>query len=243
MLPRKREVLIFSVFKFPGLAAKRTQRHPPGPPWYTPAVTELPADTAHADADEGTLLARLRAGDDQAFEQMVRTNTGRLLAVARRLLPSEEDARDVVQEAFLSAFRNLARFEGGSKLSTWLHRIVVNAALMRLRTRRRKPEESLDALLPSFLEDGHHAEKMSSWAEPADRALERSEIRALVRQYVDQLPETYRTVLVLRDIEGMETEDVAAALGVTTNAVKMRLHRGRQALRTLLMPVFRKEAS
>lgn len=203
----------------------------------------MPADAAQADTDEGKLLERLRAGEEAAFEQLVRANTGRLLAVARRLLPTEEDARDVVQEAFLSAFRNLPRFEGGSKLSTWLHRIVVNAALMRLRTRRRKPEESLDALLPAFLEDGHHAEKVSEWAEPADRALERTEIKQLVRQYVEQLPETYRTVLLLRDIEGMEIDEVAAALGVTSNAVKMRLHRGRQALRTLLAPVFGRKAS
>lgn len=193
------------------------------------------------DVDEATLLERLRAGEEAAFEMLVRANTGRLLAVARRLLPTEEDARDVVQEAFLSAFRSLPGFAGGSKLSTWLHRIVVNAALMRLRTRRRRPEESLDTLLPAFLVDGHHAESFSGWSEPADRALERTEIRELVRGQIERLPETYRTVLVLRDIEGMETEDVAAALGLTPNAVKMRLHRGRQALRTLLAPIFKRE--
>lgn len=198
-------------------------------------------DAAAVDAEETALLERLRAGDEVAFEGFVRTNTGRLLAVARRLVPTEEDARDVVQEAFLSAFRSLPRFEGGSKLSTWLHRIVVNAALMRLRTRRRRPEESLDALLPSFLEDGHHTERYAGWPEAADKALERAEVRALVREQVNQLPETYRTVLLLRDIEGMETEDVAAALGLTPNAVKMRLHRGRQALRTLLVPIFKRE--
>jgi RNA polymerase sigma-70 factor, ECF subfamily len=204
-------------------------------------VSDLHTDAVEPDTDESTLLERLRAGDEGAYEELVRTNTGRMLAVARRLLPSEEDARDVVQEAFLSAFRSLPKFAGGSRLSTWLHRIVVNAALMRLRTRRRKPEESLDALLPAFLEDGHHAESFSGWSEPADRALERSEIKQLVRAQVERLPETYRTVLLLRDIEGMEIDDVAAALGLTSNAVKMRLHRGRQALRTLLAPIFRGE--
>lgn len=204
-------------------------------------MSDVRTDAVQSDADEAAFLERLRAGDEAAYEDLVRANTGRLLAVARRLLPTEEDARDVVQEAFLSAFRSLPRFEGGSKLSTWLHRIVVNAALMRLRTKRRRPEESLDALLPSFLEDGHHAESFSGWSEPADRALERSEVRELVRAQVERLPETYRTVLMLRDIEGMETEDVAAALGLTPNAVKMRLHRGRQALRTLLAPIFKRE--
>jgi RNA polymerase sigma-70 factor (ECF subfamily) len=204
-------------------------------------VSELRTDAVQGAADETALLERLRAGDEAAYEELVRANTGRLLAVARRLLPTEEDARDVVQEAFLSAFRSLPNFAGGSKLSTWLHRIVVNAALMRLRTKRRKPEESLETLLPSFLEDGHHAELYSQWSEPADRALERAEVRELVRAQVERLPETYRTVLMLRDIEGMETEDVAAALGLTPNAVKMRLHRGRQALRTLLAPIFKRE--
>lgn len=210
-------------------------------PWYTPAVSDVRTDALQSGADEAALLERLRAGDEAAFEDLVRANTGRLLAVARRLLPTEEDARDIVQEAFLSAFRSLPSFAGGSKLSTWLHRIVVNAALMRLRTRRRKPEESLETLLPSFLDDGHHAERYSDWSEPADRALERAEVRELVRGQVERLPETYRTVLMLRDIEGMETEDVAAALGLTPNAVKMRLHRGRQALRTLLAPIFKRE--
>lgn len=205
-------------------------------------MSDAPVDVSSPEADERRLLERLRAGDEAAFEVLVRANTGRLLAVARRLLPTEEDAREAVQEAFLSAFRSLPRFEGGSKLSTWLHRITVNAALMRLRTRRRKPEESLDAFLPSFLEDGHHAEVFSTWPEPADRALERAEVQAMVRAQVERLPESYRTVLVLRDIEGMDTEEVAAALGMTTNAVKMRLHRGRQALRTLLEPMFRRDA-
>jgi RNA polymerase sigma-70 factor (ECF subfamily) len=204
-------------------------------------VADLRTSAVQPDVEETALLERLRAGEEAAFEELVRTNTGRLLAVARRLLPTEEDARDVVQEAFLSAFRSLPRFAGGSKLSTWLHRIVVNAALMRLRTRRRRPEESLDALLPAFLDDGHHAESFSGWSEPADRALERTEVRELVRTQIERLPETYRTVLMLRDIEGMETEDVAAALDLTPNAVKMRLHRGRQALRTLLAPIFKRE--
>jgi RNA polymerase sigma-70 factor (ECF subfamily) len=204
-------------------------------------VSDVPTGAVQPGTDEADLLERLRAGEEAAYEELVRANTGRLLAVARRLLPTEEDARDVVQEAFLSAFRSLPKFAGGSKLSTWLHRIVVNASLMRLRSKRRRPEDSLETLLPSFLEDGHHAERYAEWSEPADRALERAEVRELVREQVERLPETYRTVLMLRDIEGMETEDVAAALGLTPNAVKMRLHRGRQALRTLLAPIFKRE--
>jgi len=193
--------------------------------------------------DEATLVAQLRAGDEQAFEQVVRLYGGRLLAVARRIVGTEEDARDAVQDAFLNAFKSLDRFEGNAKLSTWLHRIVVNAALMKLRTRKRKPEQSIETLLPGFLEDGHHEERFKSWDEPIDQLMERAENRELVRKQIDALPEGYRTVLVLRDIEGLDTEETANVLGLSVNATKIRLHRARQALRTLLAPHFRSAAS
>lgn len=193
--------------------------------------------------DEASLVAQLRAGDELAFEQVVRSYGGRLLAVARRIVGSEEDARDVVQDAFLNAFRSLDRFEGNAKLSTWLHRIVVNAALMKLRTRKRKPEQSIETLLPSFLDDGHHEERFKSWDEAVDKLMERAENRELVRKQIDALPEGYRTVLVLRDIEGLDTEETANVLGLSVNATKIRLHRARQALRTLLAPHFRSDVS
>ena len=142
----------------------------------------------HDPIDETALVAALKAGEEWAFELMVRTFGGRLLAVARRFVRNEEDARDVVQSAYLSAFRSLEQFEGTAQLSTWLHRIVVNTALMRLRSRRRKPEESIEDLLPSFVEDGHHVEQFSDWAAPADVLIERSETRRTVRACVDQLP-------------------------------------------------------
>jgi RNA polymerase sigma-70 factor (ECF subfamily) len=184
--------------------------------------------------DETALVAALKAGEEWAFELMVRTFGGRLLAVARRFVRNEEDARDVVQSAYLSAFRALDQFEGSAQLSTWLHRIVVNTALMRLRSRRRKPEESIEDLLPSFQEDGHHVEQFSDWTAPADVLLERSETRRTVRACVERLPDNYRTVLILRDIEERSTQEVAEILMTTPTAVKVRLHRARQALSTLL---------
>lgn len=188
--------------------------------------------------DEEALLAGLRAGDDRAYEQMVRTFGGRLLAVAQRILRSEEDARDAVQTAYLSAFRSIDRFEGGCRLSTWLHRIVVNAALMKLRSRRRRPEESIEPLLPTYLDDGHHVEQFSKADLPADAVLERAETHAVVRACIRQLPDRYRSILVMRDIEDVSNGDVAQMLGVTPNAVKIRLHRARQALTTLLRREF-----
>jgi RNA polymerase sigma-70 factor (ECF subfamily) len=195
---------------------------------------------AELDRRDAALLSRLRAGEPEAFEELVRAETGRLLAVARRILPMEEDARDAVQDAFLFAFRSLDRFQGQARLSTWLHRIVVNAALMRLRTARRKREEPLDPLLPAYKDDGHHAERFATWDDPA-ATIERAENKALVRRLIGELPDGYRTVLLLRDIEGLDTEETAKLLETTPNAVKVRLHRARQALRTLLAPHFRKE--
>lgn len=189
--------------------------------------------------DEDTLLAGLRSGDDRAYEQMVRAFGGRMMAVALRILRNEEDARDAVQTAYLSAFRSLGAFEGGCRLSTWLHRIVVNAALMKIRGRRRRPEESIESLLPTYLEDGHHAEQFSRADIPADRLIEQKETRAIVRACIDQLPERYRAILIMRDIEDVSTAEVASMLGITANAVKIRLHRARQALATLLRRQFR----
>lgn len=189
---------------------------------------------------ETAFVARLRAGDEVAFEELVRTHTSRLLRLARRLMPAEEDAREVVQETFVAVFRALDRFKGDARLSTWLHRITVNTALMKLRTRRRRPEEPIEPLLPAFVDDGHHREQFQSWAEPADDALLRRHQQDLVRRCIDQLPESYRTVLLLRDIEELETPAVAEMMGISPNAVKIRLHRARQALRTLLAPHYQR---
>jgi RNA polymerase sigma-70 factor (ECF subfamily) len=196
------------------------------------------AKQEETQADESTqeaqLLVRLRHGEDTAFTELVRQYSPRLLAAARRILGNEHDAQDALQEAFLSAFKAIGQFSGTAKLSTWLHRIVVNAALMKLRSRRRKPEESIEELLPRFDDQGEWSSRVVSWETPNDTLLQRQQTRALVRRCIDRLPDTYRTMLLLRDIEELDTEEAALLLGITTNAVKIRLHRARQALRTLL---------
>lgn len=207
------------------------------------AAGSPPGRSSAGAAGQASLVARLRGGDEQAFETMVREQGPRLLAVARRLLRDEEDARDALQEAFLAAFRALSSFEENSSVSTWLHRIVINASLMKLRSRRRKGEESIEDLLPRFLQDGHQLTPTTEWQASADVLLERSQTRSLVRRSIDRLPETHRTVLLLRDIEELSTEECARLLGVTENAVKIRLHRARQALRGLLDPHFRRADS
>jgi RNA polymerase sigma-70 factor (ECF subfamily) len=194
-----------------------------------------------SEVDDRELIARLKAGDGDAFEEAVRTYSSRLLAVTRRILNNDEEARDALQDTFLSAFRAIQSFEGDARLSTWLHRIAVNAALMKVRTRKRKPERSIEELLPAFREDGHHAEGFVAWEPPVDVAMEIAHNRALVRECIAELPEQYRMVLMMRDIEDIDTAEIAAMLGVTPNAVKIRLHRARQALRTLLAPHFRRD--
>ena len=157
--------------------------------------------------------------------------------VARRFLPVESDALDALQDAFLSAFKAMPGFDANSKLSTWLHRIVVNACLMKLRSRSRRPETQLDSMLP-VLEPKHtyaSHEDSSALAETAERALYRKETKELVRSTIAELPEAYRTVLLLRDIEEFDTQQVALMLEVSEGAVKTRLHRARLALRELLL--------
>jgi RNA polymerase sigma-70 factor, ECF subfamily len=146
-------------------------------PGALPARAAIGRFPAMDNVDDITLLERLRCGDETAYELMIRTHGGRMLAVARGIVRNEEDARDVVQNAYVSAFRALPAFKGTAQLSTWLHRIVVNGALMKLRTRRRKPEASIEDMLPSFLEDGHHTQNFSEWSAQADRLLESKEAR------------------------------------------------------------------
>lgn len=208
--------------------------------WATLAVvsaTRLGKQEDRMDENDcdGPLLERLKAGDDAAFEVLVRRHAARLLCVARRFFRNEDDAQDALQDAFLSAHRALASFQGDARLSTWLHRIVVNSCLMKLRSRRRRPEEELEPLLPQFLEEGHQVRPSLPWRDLSDE-LERKATCGMVRSFIERLPATYRTVLLLRDIEELDTKETAEALGLTENAVKIRLHRARQALRQLLDP-------
>lgn len=190
----------------------------------------MPESITRIESD-AMLVARLQAGDPDAYETVVRIHGGRLLSVARRFLPNNEDAQDAVQEAFIKAFRAIGTFEERAQLHTWLHRILVNTALMKIRSRKRRPEESIDDLLPTFQADGHQTTESRDWS---DAIFERKETAAMVRQAIAQLPDHYRVVLTLRDIEERDTMETAAALGTTTTVVKVRLHRARQALRTLL---------
>ncbi|HVS03210.1 MAG TPA: sigma-70 family RNA polymerase sigma factor [Thermoanaerobaculia bacterium] len=203
-----------------------------------PVVTPPPPEdpVAGTTAAEHALLAALRRGDDAAFDSLVRGEAGRLLALARRILRDEEEARDAVQDAFATAFERLPSFRGECRLSTWLFRIAANAALMRLRARRRRPEVSIEELLPRFHPDEHRVIPPGDRSLPdAEEAVHRREIHALVRSCIDRLPDRYRTVLLLRELGELSTGEAAELLAITPNAVKIRLHRARQGLRELLV--------
>lgn len=179
------------------------------------------------------LVRRLQGGEDAAFEELVRLHGPRMLAVARRYLPGEADAEDALQDALVSVARSIGSFEGGSRLSTWLHRVVVNAALMRIRARSRRPEHAADeATLEAASGASGRSEATCSTTESASKA----ELRGLVREEIQRLSEAHRVVLVLRDMEGMDLDQIAAVLGVGLTTVKMRLHHGRRALRAALEP-------
>lgn len=203
-----------------------------------PRQSESPATWEN----EAELLAALKEGNPAAYEQLVREHGGPMLLVARRFLGHQQDAEEVVQDAFLSAFKAIEGFEGNSKLSTWLHRIVVNAALMKLRTKKRKPERPIEDLLPRFESDGHRVKPEPVWGITVDTAVQDRENREVVRRSIGELPESYRTVLLLRDIEQLSTEETAARLDLSIAAVKTRLHRARQALKTLLDPHMKQDS-
>ncbi len=189
-----------------------------------------------SDFDDTALLARLKAGDQAAYAQLVEENASSIYRLALRLMGSEADAEDVLQETFLSAFKSIDRFEGRSSLSTWLYRIASNAALMRLR--RNEPEQvSVDE--PVERDDGDPMPRQffDFCCLPEDDLL-REEAREQMKQAIDELPPTLRSVFVLRDIEGLSTAETAEALDLSESAVKSRLMRARLKLRDQLSLYF-----
>ena len=201
-------------------------------------IDTLQTDTTRAlrGRDDVLLVSRLQRGDEAAFEELVRSHGGRLLSVARRFLGASEDAQDAVQESFIRAFKAIHTFEERAQLHTWLHRIVVNTALMKLRERRRKPEESIDDLLPTFAADGHQTVESREWS---DALFERKETAGIVRDAIARLPDPIASSWCCAISRSATPQRRRAMLGMTTTAVKVRLHRARQALRTLLDREFR----
>jgi RNA polymerase sigma-70 factor, ECF subfamily len=181
--------------------------------------------------EEQTLIERMKAGDHRAFELIFDRYVGRVYRQALRLTGNETDAEDVVQEVFLLAYRKAKAFQGKSEFSTWLYRITVNAALTKLRQRKREKEVSLDDYLPQFKDDGHHLMPVVDWSQDIDKLVAGNEINQIIHQALDQLSPVDRAVVVMSDLEDMSNREVGEALGLTIQAVKARLHRARLFLR------------
>ena len=192
-------------------------------------------------------LQKLEAGDAQGgevdHEQLVRANIGWMLALAERLLRDRAAAEDVVQEAFIRAFRGLGDFEGRSRIEAWLRRITVNTALSRLRQLNRLAEQPIDELLPEIDRSDFRMEERWTHLIPFDDVIASDERRRYVHEKIGELPDMYRVVLHLRDIEGYATSEVAELLDISQSNVKVRLHRARAALKKLLEPLLRGEES
>lgn len=189
-------------------------------------------------ADEATnlnLVTRLRQGDTAALEALMARHSARAYRVAFGITRNSADAEEAVQDAFLALFQKADAFEGRATLSTWLYRVVTNAALMKRRGRRHDVEVSVEGQLPSFREDGSRAGDMSvlmaDWSQNPEADLLSRETQTLLQEAIEGLPDLYRAVLVLRDVEGLSNEEVAEIVGESVAAVKSRLHRARMALR------------
>jgi len=205
----------------------RARTSPPDPdPGEEPATAPEapPGGRTAADPDEADLIRRAQGGDEQAFETLVRRHQRRAQGIARSLVPGEEDARDLAQEAFLRVFRSLDRFDFQYPFATWLHRIVTNLAIDHLRKRR--------LVLRSATGDGEEDEPevdVVDESQPApSQRLESSETAARVREVIDSLAPHFQTVLVLRELEGLPCTEIAEIVGATHVTVRWRLHRGRK---------------
>lgn len=190
----------------------------------------------------GDLRSHLETTSEIEFEVIVRDNIVWMLGVALRILNDKALSEDAVQIAFSKIHENLERFEGRSRIETWMHRIVVNEALMLLRKRKRNNEQLIDPLLPEFDGNGCRIEDPFTVSETSEDELRSRQTRSIVREKIETLPDQFRIVLILRDIEGLSTKEVAEALDLSESNVKVRLHRARAALKKLLEPMMRRGA-
>jgi RNA polymerase sigma-70 factor (ECF subfamily) len=198
---------------------------------------ERGAPTQHAERDaDAALLARIRDGDKAACAECVDQHAPAVYRLAVRLMGSEAEAEDVVQETFLSAFKGMERFEGRASLATWLFRIAHNVALMRLR----KAEPVFVPVDNPGWDDGEHEtpRQLFDWCCLPEEDFDTAEAQDELETAVRDLPEKLRAVFVLRELEGLSTEETAEALGLSGEAVKTRLHRARLRLRERLSEYF-----
>jgi RNA polymerase sigma-70 factor (ECF subfamily) len=188
--------------------------------------------------EESVLVEAARSGDIGAFEALVRRYDRNVFRIAQHITQNREDAEDVVQDAFLKAYQNLGQFQGQSKFYTWLVRIAVNEALMRLR--RRRPERMVSIDEDVKTEEDSMPREIADWSPNPEQLYTQAELKDILGKTIQGLPPSFRTVFVLRDVEGLSTEETASALELSVPAVKSRLLRARLQLRERLNKYFKR---
>ncbi len=189
--------------------------------------------------DEAALVTQAREGGVDAFTALVNRYEGKIFRLARHITQNPEDAEDVLQETFLKAYEHLEDFQGNSKFYTWLVRIAVNQALMKLRKRKTDASVSLDD--PFDTGEETVTREIAVWDPNPELTYSREEIREILARAIESLPPAFRAVFALRDIEGLSTEETAAMLNLSVPAVKSRLLRARLRLREKLTRVFKRK--
>jgi RNA polymerase sigma-70 factor, ECF subfamily len=195
--------------------------------------------SSQAGIDEGALVTQARDGDDRAFAELVRRYEGKIFRLAQHITQNREDAEDVLQETFMKSYEHLDQFKGDSKFYTWIVRIAVNQALMKLRRRKTDKSVSLDETIDTG--EDTLVREIAAWGEDPEQRFSREELGQILDTAVQSLDPPYRSVFVLRDIEDLSTEETAEALNLSVPAVKSRLLRARLQLREKLTRFFKRK--
>ena len=189
---------------------------------------------------DASLIEALRREDADAAQTLVETYGERVYRLALRITGSNEDAEEAAQDALWTAARKIHTFKGESAFGSWLYRITANAAYQKLRARKAKTHEvALDDVLPPLDHDGVHFEPVDDWSGRVDEQALQAELRTVLERAIEELPDEYRTALVLHDVEGVSNPDIAETLGISLPAVKSRVHRSRLFLRKRLAEYMR----
>ncbi len=199
------------------------------------------AGAAEMGRNDRELFEAAKAGDYEAFEGIVRRYYDRVFRLAYGMTKSQSEAEEVVQDTFLNIFRNLSSYRADAAPGSWIYRVAANSALMRLRTHRRKPMLYLDDATAGINGDRRSVWPAGAWSHKPDEQLLSRELAGQIEQAIEELPEKYRLVLLLRDVEGLTNEEVAEALGLSVPTVKARLHRSRLFVRDAIDRYFKSE--
>lgn len=214
----------------------------PGLLWDNKDSRNMATDSIPVEApvdDELELVTRARAGDTVAFSALLRRYEGKIFRLAMNITQNREDAEDVLQEAFLKAYEHLDQFQGNSRFYTWIVRIAVNQALMKLRKRRSDRAVSLDEQIDTG--EDTVVREIAAWDPDPEQRFSQEELHRILTEAIDELAPIYRTVFTLRDVDGLSTEETAEALDLSVPAVKSRLLRARLQLRDRLTRFFKRK--